>query len=545
MARKRWPNYRKSWSAFGASWPFLWQHLTNTAHCLAAAVWNEDEAASALFRQSLARWRSSLSYRLDDSADLRWRRLLFPSILDLEWPEASARVLQLGYDYMPAPTPSQVFSTILDGVHDDAVLLTAGLLLFWSIEKKQTTDIGGRNASALLRGEDEDEDGHRPRRQLRFRSLFFDIFRLELAGERFRDESYAALLDGLVQRLDNMTERRVVPGRIFTPSTLRDRDDLLHPFVAMLAAAAPSDGDGGFPERTAEFAREEEVLPEGDRSLRNLVHQLGRFETVLKPPLPQLTRGLALLAPGRDAEVIASQLHQIVDAAKTAIENQRLERLKARSVNADKLEDIRAAIETALLSEPAEAPFFLDVQVGRTFSLEDPEIHEIPFNGVPKARFIEPPMEAPSAHFREMFVSGSREAAGRFAWHTFCRRARVSHSFKSRPEQEAFWGKIAPLIAQVGAKPVLVLSQTEGQAMRRVMRAAPADRAELRIERRPRTEIGGSYIGTIEGVDVLSAGFLPGTAWLFSDRTRYAAFAMRRSKVLHAMWLSFSTPANK
>ena len=54
------------------------------------------------------------------------------------------------------------------------------------------------------------------------------------------------------------------------------------------------------------------------------------------------------------------------------------------------------------------------------------------------------------------------------------------------------------------------------QAMRRVMRTAPADRAELRIEKRRRTQIGGSYIGTIEGTDVFSAGFAAGTAWLFS-----------------------------
>jgi hypothetical protein len=93
---------------------------------------------------------------------------------------------------------------------------------------------------------------------------------------------------------------------------------------------------------------------------------------------------------------------------------------------------------------------------------------------------------------------------------------RMSHSFEARPEQKTFWGQITPLIAEVGANPVLVLSQAEGQAMRRVMRTAPADRAELRIEKRRRTQIGGSYIGTIEGTDVFSAGFAAGTAWLFS-----------------------------
>lgn len=521
------PDAEKSWSAFRASWPFLWQHLSNTAYCLAVAVWNEDETASTLFRQSLVRWRNTLSYRLEDPADLRRRRLLFPSILNLDWREASARALKVAYDYMPAPTPGQLFASILDGVHDDAVLLTAALLLFWTIEKKQATDIGGRNASALLSGKDDDEDSPRPRRQFGFRSLFLDLFRLELAGEHFRDGTYAAELDGLVQMLDNMTERRVVPGRIFTPSTLRDRDDLLQSFVAMLAAAAPEDGDDAFLDRVAELAREEEVLPEGDRSLRNVVRQLERLGTTLERSQPQLARGLQLLAPGRDAEAVARKLRQTVDAAKSAIEEQRLERLKARHIDPVKLERIRTAIETALLNEPSKAPFFRDVQVGRADPGEEAAWRDITFNGVPKAQLTEPPMETISSHFEEWFVSGSRELAGRYAWEAFSRRARVEVRADAGLDHESFWRWIAPLVAQIGPDPVLVLSQaTEGRAMRRIMRAVPADRPPLKIERRPRADSGGSYIGTVEGVDVFAAALSPGVAWLFSAKAlrsiRYA-----------------------
>jgi hypothetical protein len=529
----RWPergnlDAAKIWSAFRASWPFLRQHLSNTAYCLAAAVWNEDETAGALFRQSLVRWRNSLSYRLEDPADLRWRRLLFPSILNLDWPEASDHASKLAYDYMPAPTPGQLFASVLDGAHEDAVLLTAALLLFWTIEKKQATDIGGRNASVLLRGEDDDVDAHSPRRQLGFRSLFLDFIRLELAGERFRDGTYAAELDALIQVLDNMTERRVVPGRIFTPSTLRDRDDLLQSFVAMLAATTPDDGDDGLLERVTELAREEEVLPEGDRSLRNVVHQLGRLSTILEQPGPQLARGLQLLAPGRDAEAITRRLRQIVDAAKTAIEEQRLERLKARPVDPAKLERIRTKLETALLNEPSETPFFRNVLVGHASPGEEVVWRDIKFNGIPKAQLTEPPMEASSTHFEEMFVSRSRELAGRYAWEAFSRRSRIQVKTDASLDDESFWRWMKPLVAQVGSDPMLVLSQTaEGRAVRRIMRAAPADRPPLKMERRPRTDSRGSYIGTVDGVDVFAAAFSPGVAWLFSGKAlrsiRYAA----------------------
>lgn len=67
------------WSAFRASWPFLWRHLSNTAYCLAVAVWNEDETGAALFREAVVRWPQALGRQLDGRAGLRHRCLLFPT----------------------------------------------------------------------------------------------------------------------------------------------------------------------------------------------------------------------------------------------------------------------------------------------------------------------------------------------------------------------------------------------------------------------------------------------------------------------------------
>jgi hypothetical protein len=222
------------------------------------------------------------------------------------------------------------------------------------------------------------------------------------------------------------------------------------------------------------------------------------------------------------------QLRRIVDAAKAEIEEQRLERLKARPIDPAKLERIRTAIETALLNEPSEVPFFREVQVGRASPGEEADWRDVAFNGIPKAQLTEPPMEAISTHFDELFVSGSRELAGRYAWEAFSRRARVQVKTDASLDDESFWRWITPLVGQVGSDPILVLSQTvEGRAMRRIMRAVPADRPPLKMERLPRADGGGSYIGTVDGVDVFAAAFSPGVAWLFSAKAlrsiRYAA----------------------
>jgi hypothetical protein len=210
-----------TWSALRASWPFIWQHLANTAHCLAITVWNEDEAGAALFREALVRWPGPLQHRLTDHDEFRPRRLLFPNLLELGWNKAVQRAAPLAHDFMPPPTPEQLFARVVRGVHNDAVLLTAALLLSWTINDKQTSDIGGRTALALLCRERDGVDHLGSGvRKLSFRSLLLDFMRLEMAGGRYQDGSYAATLDQLVATLDNMTERRVVPGRVFTPSTL-------------------------------------------------------------------------------------------------------------------------------------------------------------------------------------------------------------------------------------------------------------------------------------------------------------------------------------
>src|SRR5262249_18059974 len=158
--------------------------------------------------------------------------------------------------------------------------------LLWSMECKQVTDIGARTAVELLHRELQDGDGERygGARDKSFASLMMDIVRLEIASSSNADSSYGAELDHLVRNLDNMTERRVVPGRTFTPSTLHGRDGLQTSLLSMLLARV-SGTDDALLKRINDLAENEAALPTGDRSLRDLLLGLERFTKIIEIPL--------------------------------------------------------------------------------------------------------------------------------------------------------------------------------------------------------------------------------------------------------------------
>ena len=283
------------WAAFGASWQFLWQHLKNTAYLLALAVWNEDEIGAALYRDALIQWPRTVRHEIENSVHLREPCLLFPDILKLNWDAAIQHAQHILQDWVPSPHPDELFNSILLGAYDDVMLLTALLFLYWHINEKQVSNLSAQTAAKLLRREITDPELHAPAVTPYDRSFvqsFIEVLRLELAGEPFGEESYGNELDRLVATLDNMTERRVVPGRVYTPSTLHHREDLLLPMVSLLVAETPESGDGGVCARIENLAKNEDALPNSDRSLRNVLHQLRCFSTALESPVIQMKRGV-------------------------------------------------------------------------------------------------------------------------------------------------------------------------------------------------------------------------------------------------------------
>jgi hypothetical protein len=532
------------WAAFAASWPFLWRHLRNTAYLLAVAVWNEDETGTVLYRDALVRWPASFSHRIAYRAELLQRRLLFPDVLANDWDRAAARVKPLLPEYMPPPGPDPLFSATVRGAHDDVILLTAALMLFWFMTEKQVSDVGARTAAALLRrepahAEDRDDAPVGPRS---FRSLFLDMLRLELAGERFRDESYGGQLDEVVSSLDAMSERRVVPGRVYAPSTLHDREGLISPMLAILLAAAPADGDDGLRQRIDGLARDEVALPEGDRSLRNILHYLRTLSTALKTPQPELRRAVLGLKPDKDFEASVTALRTIIDDGITVIEAQRLERLKQRPVDPAKLERMRVAVEGALLTAPADISFFRDFELSGRPHADGTDLRDytVSINGIGKGELVDPPMEPESSNLIEIVAKMACQGAANRVWGLFTRRPRESMTVAGRIEEEAFWRTIAQTVRRVGPEPVLLVSrQASSRLHHRFLYPAQADKPNLKIERKPREDTGGFYIATVEGVDIYSADFDPGTAWLFSARALHAVTYAALDAKNHRVDLTF------
>jgi hypothetical protein len=311
--------------------------------------------------------------------------------------------------------------------------------------------------------------------------------------------------------------------------------------IAFLSAAVPTDGDDALHARIAEFAKNENALPNADRSLRDVLAQFVRFSTSLEEPSQQLRRGVGLLKSDADAEAALNALRSIVRTTIATIETERLERLKQRPIDTTKLERLRTAMEAAVLSPEAKVPFFRGFAIETVAAQGASEPYSAIINGIAKAMLVEPPMEAGNSDSQAAsFADAVQRMAGSRVWGLFCGRPREKVGIAARVEQEEFWREAKELAARVGPEPVLVVSrEAEGRALRRFLYPVQGDKAALVIERKPRAEVGGLYISTVEGVDVYGADWEAGTAWLFSARAlrsvRY--FALDAAK--HHVTLKF------
>lgn len=505
----------KRWDTLAASWPYLSRHLANTAYMLAVAVWNEDETGAALLRDALVRWPRTLSHEFHDCDLVLQRPLLFPTITEMGLAAARKHVRPLLPEHMPDPSPDELFTALLQSAHDDVLVLTSALVLLWSIDAKQSSDIGARIAAELLRGVLEDDGELRgTRRDKTFASLVMEIVRLEVIGDRHAEKGYAADLDRMVERLDNMTERRVVPGRIFTPSTLHGRDELQPALLAMLLSRTGESNDALL-RRINDIASDEAALPAGDRSLRYLVQGIERLAKALDPPAPSLQRGLELLDATADLATAADRTKSIMTTMVENIEAQRTARLRAKPVSEEAIAELRDSVEKRLLSPPGGVVFFRGFSIAKTSQLAGAELFTSTFPGLSKAQFVDPPMEWETTGFTEHYARLVSQQAGRRVWRLFADQPRELVSVAAPIEDPAFWHEVLVFASGVGAEPMLLVSQlAEGRALRRFVHRVDAAPGGLMVTRR--SEMGDHYIATIEGVDVFAGDFPAGKAWLFS-----------------------------
>jgi hypothetical protein len=510
------------WSTASASWAFLWYHLRNTAYYVASAVWNEDEIGAERFEDTLVRWSRALEFKLSDRYYSKNEFLLYPDMLNLGWDKAKTRLLEIDSDQFLVPhvNPFALFATILRRVHSDVILLASAVILRWYIDAKQSSTVALRTSTDLLRRKVIDpEIGSSHENAVGFRSLFFSILRIDLGGERFASKGYGALLDDLSSFLDQMSERRVIPGRIYVPSTIHGREGLDAPLLAILLANLPKDDDDKVGERVSELTRTERAFPEGDRSLFNVGEFFERMLQLLKASDRIEQAVLQLVGDDSfDHETAVKRLTNIFQEASEIIKKHRAQRVREMPIDPVALERIRSAGEKALLESPAGIEIFHNFQIERSPQRSEVAIARVVTNGLPKGVFTNPQMQWGWVNLDKSIIDRMKETAAWFVWQNFWRRPREVVRVESGPAQNDFWILIANYARSIGPQATLLL---DGHT-RLLMEWAhlPEKRPEgLHIENKAAAaKPSGHYITTVEGVDILIGGII-GKAVLFSRAT--------------------------
>ncbi|MDX2145212.1 MAG: hypothetical protein SFV19_17790 [Rhodospirillaceae bacterium] len=503
----------EQWRRYAASWPFIHRHLRNTAYLLAVAVWNEDETGADVYCDILLRWLEAFQHKLNHEY-VSSPRLLTPDIMSKPWEEVHS-AFDTESRRFGTISPAGVFDDVIRAATGDVIVIAAGVMLAWFVEKRQATDISVRFAKRLLLNEiSSDEELRSIARVPTFRSLLFDLIRLKAIGERFQNSSYGGWLDELVRFMDSMTERRVVPGRVYTPSTKNERDDLAVASLVALLALLPAQGDDAALQKLLEFTADEAAFPHTDQTLRNLAGEIERLQSFLTQENNEFLRaGLRAFSPDADFPERQARLQALLAAAINGIDEQRNARLRARPVAPEKLEKLRKAIEDSLLDGNGGLEIFSGFEIKTT--ADQAASASFTIRDVEKAYFVDPSMANEPINFWEHLVQLVQNHMSDLTWRDFSKLQRTK---VDTPNSAAF--QTALLSASVGIhaagrQPILLVRSWDDPPWIREWTSSMSTRPPgLTFERKADIKTG-SYVGTLSGIDIYRAVNKDGEALMF------------------------------
>lgn len=507
------------WKTYGAAWPFYFQHLKNTAYFVAVAVWNDDDAGASLLTDALLRWHQVMGYHFSSRDYFPEGRQLYPDLFKSAWDDARAQVNSIVAFDDGSINPETLFAELAEGAYDDVVFLTIQVLISWMIRGKPKP-LSAKTARSMIKPEfSEDSDRRRPFRDGGFQAWMSDVLRLEALGYGHAQETYSGDLDHFVATLDQMTERRVVPGRVYTPSTLNRREQLVTARVVIWGSTIGGNDLKRVVTAASAIAARASTLPDGDVSLRSLLRELERYSQLTEEALASARSAIQKLEPDRDAD---EALRLVVDAslsAAEAISASRSARLENLPIDSNHIEQLRGTIEGKLLASPAAISFFRDVPVSGVARLDDRLRRVSKTGGLSKGQFVSPQMEQAFHGLDEDIARRAIDWFNAQAWNDFTKRERRVINLEVSFETAEFWQEAGALVATIGPEPVLIISrEAESAALRSFLLRSPPP--SLKVERKsPAAQgRGGSYIATVNSIDVFGAGFPKGVAWLFSRR---------------------------
>ncbi len=495
----------EAWKRYVQSWPYLLRHLRNTTYLVAAACRNEDVVGSEMYRESLVRWLKVFEFDMEGGID-GLQRPLTPAFFSRAWidDEGLAEAFAL-YPF----DPPDVFGAALQSAWQDATLVASGVLLAWYAEGQQESLTCPSVVRGLLglRGQGGARAGV-------FKDMLLGVVRMLMAGQRYDDEGYGATIDGHISTLDGVAAPHHISGRTYEVTTKSNRDDLLLPWAACMIALLPDEGDDGAVAAVSKWTSDTRILPDGDLSLRSLVQDLHHLIGLLtQDHHPYFGKGGRALVRGLDVEQRVPRLHAIVTSAVSAIEEQRVTRLRASAVDVRRVEAIRVHIADRLAAPTGGIDVFRRCRW--LFEPVDAELTEKRISGVAKGALIEPPMASEASNFLEAVSKIIERAALDDVWRSLLDRPREVIDVLDEANYRACVRQHGDRVRLGGTPILLVPGWNEPTWIRAWLRPAGVARSQ-----RPpkRSEIrSGLYLGTAEGVDIYGADFLEGRSMLVRE----------------------------
>ena len=533
------------WRALTASWPFVERHLRNSAYMLALAAWNEDSGGADRYRDMLLRWLTTLHAGMSEAyIFMRYRLLLTTELLSFDWPKVEQRLVPFVRDTpYETTTPEALFFLIVRRAFDDVVHVATAVVLSWYVAKQQATDIGGTVAGHLLRRQLLDDGGTQSffasgAPETSFRSIFSTIVRASI-DPRFSNGRHGNALDSLVSFLDQMSERRVVPGRIYSSWGRNGLEEVAVEILAMLLVSLPAKDDDGAVKELREIAADDALVMDDDRSLRQIVFEIGNLNKALVESGNQeaIKRGVAALSPNVDVDTAAPRLTEILDGAIDAVENERTARLRRLPLDPTKVAALQQMLQSAQESVVEELHLFKNVRVVHS-PVDGSEVQEVPITGVDKGEFTASEMSTPNTGLNDVITDIFRDYLAGLIRVEFSKRLRRSVEIDVGDYPLGYWQRVISEARAFGTDAVLLVPNDPiaddlvGWQYGRRAEKPP----DIKVEHHSGRGNGGgvAYIATVEGIDVFMASGSPKDASVLLSATALRSVTYHRVPPGHA-----------
>jgi hypothetical protein len=382
----------EQWLAHTQAWPYLQTHLHSTAYFFALAIWNEDRIGAERYRDMLLRWLTPFYADLRDTHVFRHPEFLTLDLFGVDYDEAERIGQAFRSHSFYKITASALFGISLRAAHDDALILSAALVLSWAVKGTQSSDIGSREASAILQRQLIPGEGS-TLATVHSISPFWASMAVLLRGSLdplFAERTYSATLNELVRRLAGMAQRNVVPGRIYS-SWGADGVDSLRSFLLAIMASHFGTNEAERTSRLNRLVADGHIFKKSDRSVRAVIYEMQTIARLIEEGAHNndFDGALSALDPGVDCVGRRAELKSFLDTVSAQLANQRRERLRAMPVDPAKIARICDAIRTELIAHGPEIFPFQGFNIYRGVSVaSEARLHA--FGDIDKSELVSP-----------------------------------------------------------------------------------------------------------------------------------------------------------